>query len=92
MAATVETSHLVLLYEKQSGLCAILGIPMVVPVLGMGQRGRQDNGISLDRIDPRRGYTNENVQLVCWLANRMRNNLSLPRFIEVCKLVAARFP
>ena len=45
---------------------------------------------SLDRIDNARGYDPDNVRLVCWRVNRMRSNMSVNDFIDLCCAVAAK--
>lgn len=47
---------------------------------------------SLDRIDSDLGYTPSNVQWVHKDVNRMKNAFSQSRFVEVCRLVALKFP
>ncbi len=54
-------------------------IPAMCPVLGIpiertrGQ-GPKENTVSVDRIDPSKGYTKGNIQVMSALANRMKNN------------------
>ena len=39
---------------------------------------------SIDRIDPNRGYTRDNVRLVCWIVNCGMNNFSFQDFLFMC--------
>jgi hypothetical protein len=52
--------------------CPILGKPFIVGVLG-----GSDYSISLDRIDPDKGYVKGNVQVISKLANSMKQNASV---------------
>jgi hypothetical protein len=47
-----------------SGRCAVTNIAF---------ESRGPFAASLDRIDPSQGYTEENVQVVCWIYNRAKN-------------------
>lgn len=62
-------------------------IPTHCPVLGIEMkpnRGRhQDNSPSLDRIDPLKGYVKGNVAVICFKANRIKNNASYEEILKV---------
>lgn len=49
--------------------------------------GRTNTNVSIDRIDSNKGYTKDNVQLVCSAINFMKSNLSLNDFIMYCESV-----
>ena len=51
--------------------------------------GRVNTNLSVDRIDSTKGYSKENVQLVCMAANQMKNDLSMEEFINMCESVLA---
>lgn len=53
-------------------LCPILGIPFV-----KGSKGNYSYSPSLDRKDPTKGYTRDNVGVITTLANTMKNKASL---------------
>lgn len=52
-------------------LCPVLGIPLVSSS-GTG-RARTPNSPSYDRIDSSRGYTRDNVRVISWRANQLKN-------------------
>lgn len=62
------------LYEQQGGFCSLSRLPMT------HSQESPDYCISVDRIDNDKGYTKDNVTLVCYRANMMRNELSLEMF------------
>lgn len=66
---TVTYEDLVKLWNSQSGICPISRVPMV------HKRGDM-KAISIDRIDSSKGYTLENIQLVCQCINLMKNKRS----------------
>ncbi len=44
--------------------------------------------ISIDRIDSSKGYVRGNVQLVCWVVNQMKNDLTNDELTEWCTKVS----
>ena len=77
--------YLMYLWEKQKGLCALTGIPMTYKFY----EGRVNTNLSVDRIDSTKGYSKDNVQLVCMAANQMKNDLSMEEFMNMCEVVLA---
>lgn len=74
------------LFVAQEGKCALTGLPL--------RFGRYEDRIpeyrqtaSLDRIDSEKGYIQGNVWWVHKDVNLMKNELTLERFVEVCRLV-----
>lgn len=53
-------------------------IPNICPKLGIllfSSKGRMgQNSPSIDRKDSSRGYTKDNIQVISWKANRLKNN------------------
>lgn len=77
--------YLMYLWEKQSGKCALTGMQMTYKFY----EGRVNSNLSVDRIDSAKGYSKDNVQLVCMVANQMKNDLTMSEFIELCEAVLA---
>lgn len=71
------------LWKKQNGLCALSGIPMTYEM----DNGRIYTNVSIDQIDPGKGYTKDNTQLVCMGVNQMKSDLSMPELLFLCKQV-----
>lgn len=59
---------LVNMLEKQNNKCAKTGIPFEIST-GRGINGRSPWSISVDQIIPNKGYTKDNIQLVCLMYN-----------------------
>lgn len=77
------------LYCKQQGKCALSGRQLTIS--GSDKKWRNDlktQTASLDRIDSSKGYTMENVQWVHKDINRIKMDLELDYFIQLCKEVA----
>ena len=54
--------------EAQGHCCLLSGVPFSLEVLGHGAAPRP-YAPSIDRIDARRGYTADNIRIICWAAN-----------------------
>lgn len=57
-------------------------IPEYCPVLGfkLAMNGRFPNSMSIDKIDPTKGYTKGNVRVISFKANRLKSNGRLEDF------------
>lgn len=54
--------------------CPILNIPIITKY---GSHGGHDNSPSIDRIDPTKGYTKDNIQIISLKANMMKSSSSI---------------
>lgn len=70
------------LWERQKGLCALTGMPLVIS----GNSGNRT--ASVDRINSKRGYVIGNIQFVHKKINKMKNDIDEDLFVEMCKRVA----
>lgn len=66
-------------------VCPILGI-LLVPKRGLSKKdklivGGRFNSPSIDRIDNTKGYTKDNVQIISWRANHLKNTATLDELI-----------
>ena len=71
------------LYKRQNGKCAISGLEMTY----IEGSGRHLKNMSIDRIDPTKGYTEDNVQLVCAQVNMMKSDMSLEELYTFCEAI-----
>lgn len=71
---------LLTLWNKQNGLCALSGIPMTHDIYN----GRVPTNISIDKIDPSKGYIKNNIQLVCSSVNMMKGTLTVEQLLQFC--------
>ena len=72
------------LYEQNNGLCALSGIKMTTDTYMTNDDERSINkyNMSIDRIDSNKGYTIDNIQLICTVINIMKTDLPNDEFIE----------
>ena len=71
------------LYKKQEGKCALSGVSLVV------EKGTPLT-LSLDKIDPSKGYVKGNVQWLCWAVNRAKGDLHTEDFVDMCQSVVRK--
>lgn len=81
---TVTPEYLWDMYQSQGGVCAVtgLGIPF-------NRRTADPCDASLDRIDSTRGYVVGNVQWVHKDINKMKMDLPMDRFLDLCRLAVS---
>jgi hypothetical protein len=75
------------LWVAQGGLCAMTGRPM--DCRAKLDRLRDPYAPSIDRIDSNGPYAMANVQLVCWIVNRMKSDMSVAELMDWCSAVVA---
>jgi len=56
--------------------CPVFNIPLKINLNG---KTFSDNSPTLDRIDPTKGYIKGNVEVISWMANRLKNNGTIPQ-------------
>lgn len=74
------------LYIKQDKKCALSRLDISLPDSDES-RTNGEYTASLDRINPRLGYTENNVQFVHKTVNRIKQNLTEPEFLFLCKKI-----
>jgi len=79
---------------KQDYKCALSGTQLSCKMeldpnfVGKGKRHLWPTNVSIDRINSTKGYTIDNVQLVCVVLNVAKSNLPQNDYIEWCNKVA----
>ena len=73
--------------EKQNGRCIITGLLMtnICYQNSVNDRHKINKwNISVDRIDSNKGYTIDNIQLICNVVNRMKSDLTDNELLLLC--------
>jgi hypothetical protein len=74
---------------------ADINVPLKCPVFGFDlQRNHKVplfNSPSVDRIDPTKGYTKDNIQIISQLANAMKQNASPEQLLQFAKWVLTTY-
>ena len=71
-------------YINQKGTCALSGVPLL---FNTNHNDRNSKTASLDRIDSTKGYVNGNIQWIHKTLNKMKMDLQLNEFINLCRLI-----
>ena len=69
-----------------------LGAPSVCPVFGEPFVRKTRMGMSIDRIDPTKGYIKGNVQVISKLANVMKNDASVDELRLFANWIKRNYP
>ena len=77
---TVSEEYLWDLLQKQHRKCALTNAELTL------ERGHP-MCLSLDQINPAKGYIEGNVQWVCWCVNFAKGELSMLDFVDMCRAV-----
>ncbi|MGF1472958.1 MAG: hypothetical protein ACFB50_14615 [Rubrobacteraceae bacterium] len=83
-ACDLTVEYLVALYEKQEGLCYFTEQPMV---FNAGRGRALPSSLSLDRLEPTRGYVIGNVVWCSYLCNTMKQTMTEAEFYEMLQLI-----
>lgn len=75
---------LMAMWEANDGRCALSGIPMV-----WGQGRVSPYSASVDRIDPTKGYSADNVRIVCHSVNAFRGRMTDTEMLGIAKEIVA---
>lgn len=71
------------LWTQQKGKCALTGFAMTYKYIC----NKYKYSVSLDRINPEKGYTLDNLQLVCHAANMMKGTFSEDELLKFCNAI-----
>ncbi|MBV8140175.1 MAG: hypothetical protein JO121_31735, partial [Deltaproteobacteria bacterium] len=82
--ASLTDTDLMMIWERCEGRCAVSGLEFSGAAVGAG-RARHPFMPSLDQIEPGKGYTADNVRLVCGAANFAMNAWGLDTLIRVAR-------
>lgn len=86
----LKISDLQEIYEKQGKVCALTKLPIGWAKKSGPHRSRDKvhrYSVSIDRIDSKRSYCKDNVQLVHKNVNIMKHKTPMREFVHFCKLV-----
>lgn len=84
----ITLEELKLIWDSQDGICPLTGFKLTLKTLS-NSGPLTIRHASLDRIDPSKGYTKDNVRFVSVMANYARNTFTDADLIEFCKAVAS---
>jgi hypothetical protein len=72
-------------FDRQYGLCALSGEPLTC----LRKSGvKYKTNASIDRIEAKGSYAEDNIQLVCVAVNKFRIDMDIEEYINWCRKVA----
>lgn len=84
-ACTITYEHVLPALER--GTCDVTGLPFE-----MNAPRQMADSPSIDRIDPDKGYTPQNIQVVLWAYNSMRGNWGDAKLRQIIKAMPDNLP
>lgn len=78
----ITDTYMYELFLKQNRACALTGMLLSLVT-------DDPLCLSLDQIDPEKGYVEGNVQWLAWCVNRAKGDLPTDQFYEMCEVVLA---
>ena len=78
----ITLEYVAALFKKQEGKCALSGLDIIIE--GTPWKGQTG---SLDRIDPKKGYVEGNVQWVHKMVNELKWDLQQKEFFSIVKRI-----
>ncbi|MBE0563691.1 MAG: hypothetical protein IH622_23130 [Ochrobactrum anthropi] len=76
----VSDEYLYHLFLSQERKCALTGVPLSL-------EKDHPHSLSLDQIDPGKGYVEGNVQWLSWYVNRAKGEMLTDVFVDMCEVV-----
>lgn len=71
-----------------NGVCPRTGIHFEIVQKGSDYSNRSPYAPSVDKINPTKGYTKDNIQVVCWWYNSAKGRYTDEEVLELCKAVS----
>lgn len=65
--------------------CKYLGVQLIYPTDPGRDRRWSNNQASIDRIDSKKGYTPDNIQVISFLANRMKQDATIEEMVAFAR-------
>lgn len=81
----LDQEYIQQIWDECGGICPMTGVPMLK--ISKINDARGSSVMSVDRIDPNKGYVKENIRLVSYWYNRTRSNYSDEFTLEMCQRV-----
>lgn len=88
----LEWEDLRKLYDRQKGLCFYSDVPMGLGSTKWASRNQADPDVlSVDRVDPERGYLKDNVVLCCTGINKLKGNATAEETDYFLRAIALKY-
>lgn len=81
----IDLEYLLELYETQNKQCALTGMDFILEEKNKNYKRFTPFGPSIDKIDHTKGYTKDNIRLVCVMVNLSLNTFGDECFDKMCE-------
>jgi hypothetical protein len=85
--ADITMNYILGVYDSQNGLCALTGRKLSLGALVNAEY--EPDLLSIDRINPKRGYIKGNIQLTTLQANKTKERHTNKELLDLCKDIVA---
>ncbi len=86
----IDIDYIKKIYSEQSGKCYYSKLPL--NIVKSQESGLHDSfKMTLDRLDPNKGYVKGNVVWCAYCINSFKLNMSKDKIVEVCKAIINNF-
>lgn len=82
----IKIDDIINLYNKNKK-CSISGLEMTTVFVPNEGKWKRITNVSVDRIDSKKSYSIDNIQLVCSIINTMKWDLNQHDFLNICKKI-----
>ena len=83
---SITKEYLKVLWSRQKGRCFWTQVPMIT-----SGAPKHPQKVSLDRIDPSKGYLSENIVLTCQFANLGKSDVDIRTFFGFLQVLRSTF-
>ena len=87
----IDEEYINNLLTQQNYRCAYSNVVLNMDSIGSDTNHINSDTLSIDRYDPTKGYTKDNVILVTAIVNTMKNDLSHTAFINTINLILKKY-
>lgn len=81
----ISHSELMVMFREQDGCCALTGFEMT-----WQRGGLKPNSMTMDKIDPKGGYTKDNIRLICHAVNMFRGRMTDAEMLNMARAIVTQ--
>lgn len=86
IVVSININDIIDMYNKNNK-CFMTGLEMTTIYIPNEGKWKRITNVSVDRIDSKKEYTIDNIQLVCSIVNTMKWDLNQSDFVDICKKI-----
>jgi hypothetical protein len=83
----INLQDIINVFESQNGKCNLSGIDLTTLYIPGSGKWNNIHNASIDRINSKKGYYPDNIQIICSMINIMKWDLDQDDFIKLCQTI-----